>query len=51
VMTAFIATRLPAGMAVYWVTTNLYSIVQQYFISGWGGLETYLQRIISKLKK
>ena len=51
VMTAFIATRLPAGMAVYWVTTNLYSMVQQYFISGWGGLETYLQRIISKLKK
>ena len=51
VMTAFIATRLPAGLAVYWVTTNLYSIIQQYFVSGWGGLETYSQRIISKLKK
>lgn len=51
VMTAFIATRLPAGMAVYWVTTNLYSIIQQYFISGWGGLETYWQRITGKLKK
>jgi YidC/Oxa1 family membrane protein insertase len=51
VMTAFIATRLPAGLAVYWVTTNIYSMVQQYFISGWGGLETYSQRIISKLKK
>lgn len=43
--TAFIATKFPAGVAVYWVTTNLFSIVQQYFVSGLGGLKTYWQRL------
>ncbi len=49
VMTAFIATRLPSGLAVYWVTTSLFSIVQQYFVSGLGGLKKYIQRIRLKL--
>ncbi len=43
--TAFIATKFPAGVAVYWVITNLFSIVQQYFVSGLGGLKTYWQRL------
>jgi YidC/Oxa1 family membrane protein insertase len=37
VMTAFIAWRYPSGLALYWVITTVFSIVQQYFISGWGG--------------
>lgn len=48
-MTAFLATRFPAGLAVYWVVTNVFSILQQYFISGLGGLKTYWQRLKLKL--
>ena len=29
---------LPAGLFLYWITTTLFSIVQQYLIAGWGGL-------------
>ena len=29
---------LPAGLFIYWITTTLFSIVQQYLILGWGGL-------------
>jgi YidC/Oxa1 family membrane protein insertase len=43
-MTAFIATRFPSGLALYWVATTIFSIAQQYFISGPGGLVTYWQR-------
>jgi YidC/Oxa1 family membrane protein insertase len=44
-MTGFIAANFPAGLALYWVTTNIFSIVQQYFVSGWGGLKKYYYRI------
>ncbi len=50
-MTAFIATRLPSGLAVYWVVANLFAIVQQYFVSGWGGLKTYWQRALLLIKR
>jgi YidC/Oxa1 family membrane protein insertase len=29
---------LPAGLFVYWITTSLFSIVQQFFIVGWGSM-------------
>jgi len=32
VMTAFIALGLPSGLALYWITTTLFAIVQQYVI-------------------
>ncbi|HEX7017916.1 MAG TPA: YidC/Oxa1 family membrane protein insertase [Patescibacteria group bacterium] len=44
VMTGFFAARFPAGIALYWVITTFFSIAQQYYISGWGGLITYSQR-------
>jgi YidC/Oxa1 family membrane protein insertase len=47
VMTGFIALRFPSGVALYWVATTVFSIVQQYFLSGPGGLVTYWQRIIN----
>lgn len=50
-MTGFFATRFPSGLALYWVITTLYSIVQQYFISGPGGLVTYTQRIQAFINK
>jgi len=49
IMTTFIALKFPAGLALYWVTTNVFSIVQQYFVSGWGGLKTYYIRLKQKL--
>jgi YidC/Oxa1 family membrane protein insertase len=32
------ATNYPAGLALYWVTSTLFSITMQYFITGWGQL-------------
>ena len=42
IITVVIAWQLPAGLAVYWVTTTLFQIVQQYFVSGWGQLPRWL---------
>ena len=41
-ITVFIAQGLPSGLALYWVTTTLFGIVQQYFVSGWGRLPRFL---------
>ena len=41
-LTVFIAWSLPAGLALYWVTTTLFGIVQQYLVSGWGQLPRFL---------
>jgi YidC/Oxa1 family membrane protein insertase len=30
----------PSGLAIYWVISNLISIVMQYYTTGWGGLAT-----------
>jgi len=45
IMTGVIALQFPSGLAVYWVATTVFSIIQQYYISGWGGLKLYYQRI------
>jgi len=39
VMTAIISLSFPSGLALYWVIGNIYSIVQQYFVTGLGGLK------------
>lgn len=44
IMTAFIAWRFQSGLALYWVATTLFSIGQQYFVSGWGGITSYFQQ-------
>lgn len=36
----FMTLSFPSGLALYWVASNVISIVMQYFISGWGGLDT-----------
>jgi len=46
IMTGIIALRFPSGLALYWIATTIFSLVQQYFVSGLGGLEV----IINKLK-
>ena len=42
VMTGVFAASFPAGLGVYWVTTTVFSAVQQFFVSGPGGLTKYL---------
>ena len=29
---------LPAGLFLYWITSTVFSIIQQYLIIGWGGM-------------
>jgi YidC/Oxa1 family membrane protein insertase len=50
VMTGFIALKFPAGVALYWVATTVFSIFQQVLFSGWGGLEIYTRRGLAFVK-
>lgn len=34
----FISLNFPAGVVIYWAVSNIFSAVQQYFITGWGSL-------------
>ena len=47
-MTVFIGWRLPSGLVLYWLATTIFSFVQQYFVSGWGGLEIWMRKIKSR---
>lgn len=51
VMTAVLALRFPAGLALYWLITTVFSAVQQYFVSGWGGLARYLSLARQHVRK
>jgi YidC/Oxa1 family membrane protein insertase len=37
-ITFFFALNFPAGLALYWTTTSVFSMVQQFFVTGWGSL-------------
>lgn len=47
VMTVIITLNLPSGVALYLLVTTIFSVAQQYFVSGWGGM----QSLINKFKK
>ena len=47
-MTVFIGWRLPAGLVLYWLATTVFSVAQQYFVSGLGGLEPWVKKIKSR---
>lgn len=34
----FYGGLLPAGLFIYWIVATIFSIVQQYLITGWGGM-------------
>jgi len=36
---AYMAFLFPAGLALYWFTSNIFRIVLQWRLSGWGGLK------------
>jgi YidC/Oxa1 family membrane protein insertase len=38
-MFGFFALQVPQGLTLYWVTSNIFSLIQQYFVTGWGGLK------------
>jgi len=42
VMTTIVSLQFPSGLALYWIVGNLFSIVQQYFITGLGSLPDLL---------
>lgn len=44
-MTFIIALSFPSGLALYWITTTLFSLVQQAKVSGLGGLKPYLAKV------
>ena len=48
IMTTVLALRFPSGVTLYWIITTLFSIVQQYFISGWGGIKHYAKKFLKK---
>jgi YidC/Oxa1 family membrane protein insertase len=42
VMTVVLGASFPAGLTLYWISTTIFQVVQQYFVSGWGQLPRYL---------
>jgi YidC/Oxa1 family membrane protein insertase len=44
VMTTVIAISLPSGLALYWIVGTVFTVVTQYFVSGWGGLAVFWNR-------
>ena len=47
-MTILIGFSFPSGLVLYWLVFSLFTAVQQYFVSGWGGLEPWLKKIRPK---
>jgi hypothetical protein len=37
-MFGFFAITLPSGLSVYWIASNIISMVMQYRVTGWGTL-------------
>jgi len=51
IITIFFAWGFAAGLALYWTTTSIFSMVQQYFVTGWGSLAVmpeFLQNFLPK---
>lgn len=38
IMFAWLTMTFPSGLAIFWVTSNIFRIGLQYFVGGWGGL-------------
>jgi len=45
IMTGIFAYQFPAGLGIYWIATTIFSIVQQWFVSGPGGLIEMMHKI------
>jgi len=49
IMTTVIAINLPSGLALYWIVGTVFTIITQYFVSGWGGFAVYWNRYIVRI--
>lgn len=49
-MTGMIAWSLPAGLGLYWIVSTVFTIIQQVYISGWGGITIYYHRFINTIR-
>ncbi len=49
VVFALFSLQVPSGLALYWVVSNIFRIVIQYFYSGWGGLADFVVSIKNRL--
>lgn len=47
-MTLLVGLSFPSGLVIYWMLFSLVSVIQQYLLSGWGGLQPYLDKLKSK---
>ena len=47
-MSIVVSLNFQSGLVLYWVVSTLFSIGQQYYFSGWGGLKTYYNKLIKK---
>lgn len=44
-MTILIGYSFPSGLVVYWLIFSVSTAIQQYFVSGWGGLTPWLRKL------
>ncbi len=51
VMTTFIGISLPAGLSMYWFITTIVSILQQWYVSGWGVLSDSKSLVLASVKR
>jgi YidC/Oxa1 family membrane protein insertase len=42
-MILFTGRLFPSGLALYWLVSTLVGLVQQYYITGWGGLKPWVK--------
>lgn len=49
-MIAFFSYGFPIGLSLYWNTFTIFGIIQQYKISGWGGLKGWIDKVYGKNK-
>lgn len=51
IMTVIFSLQFPSGLALYWVITTAFSLVQQLIVSGPGGLVLYWAKISKMFNK
>jgi YidC/Oxa1 family membrane protein insertase len=48
IMFGYITLGLPAGLTLYWTVSNILSVTQQYFVTGWGSLADWIPALKGK---
>ncbi len=47
-MIGFFSFSLPLGLSLYWNTFTIFGIIQQYQLQGWGGMQSWIDRLKKK---